>query len=259
MKQFIAKQQQKKIAELGLCPLPTPLTPIESGKILVIAPHADDETLGCGGTLALLRQKGCQVKVVFVTDSAGAGSLGKDAATIRHGESIAALAILGIDDIEHLNEPDGDFHNTPYFEDKINNLLKHFNPDWLFLPSVLDYHRDHVAVGHATLACWRKYTKPCRAFVYEIWSPLPATNIVDISSVIDLKKQAIACYELPQSHCDYLSASMGLASYRGLYLAKKDTINYAEAFIEAEKKAVWGSLLQRMLGLRVYLEKFLKK
>jgi len=259
MKQFIARRQQKKIAELGLCPLPTPLIPIENGKILVIAPHADDETLGCGGTLALLKQKGCQIKVVFVTDSAGAGSLGKDAATIRRRESIAALAILGIDDIEHLNEPDGSFHNSSCFENKIDNLLNNFNPDWLFLPSMLDYHRDHIAIGHAVLCCWRNNRSQCRAFVYEIWCPLPATSIVDISSVIDLKKQAIACYELPLSHCDYLSASIGLASYRGLYLAKKAKTNYAEAFIEAEKKAVWGNLLQRMLGLRVYLEKFLKK
>ena len=75
MKQFIAKLQQAKIAQLGLCPLPTPLTPIHNGKILVFAPHPDDEILGCGGTLALLRQKGCSIKVIFVTDGSGAGSL----------------------------------------------------------------------------------------------------------------------------------------------------------------------------------------
>ncbi len=259
MKQFIAKWQQKKIAELELCPLPTQLTPLEKGRILVVAPHADDETLGCGGTLALLRKKECQIKVVFVTNSNGAGSLGKDAITIRRRESVAALAILGIDDIEFLNEPDGNFRNSARFENKINDLLQHFSPNWLFLPSVLDYHRDHVAIGQAVLSCWHSNKTPCRAFIYEIWCPLPATKIVDISSVIGLKKQAIACYELPLSHCDYLSASIGLASYRGLYLAKKEDTNYAEAFFEAEKKPVWGNLSQRMLGLRVYLEKLLKK
>ncbi len=209
--------------------------------------------------MALLRQNECQIKIVFVTDSAGAGSLGKDAATIRRRESVAALAILGIDDIEFLNEPDGDFCNSTRFENKINYLLQHFSPDWLFLPSVLDYHRDHVAIGQAVLSCWHSNKSPCRAFIYEIWCPLPATKIVDISSVIDLKKQSIACYELPLFHCDYLSASIGLASYRGLYLAKKEDTNYAEAFIEAEKKPAWGNLMQRMLGLRVYLEKLLKE
>ncbi len=196
--------------------------------------------------------------MVFVTDSAGAGGLGKDAATVRRKESLAALAILGIDDIEHLDESDGSFHNTPHFENKINNLLKHFNPNWLFLPSVLDYHRDHVAVGHAVLTCWKNNKNQCRAFVYEIWCPLPATSIVDISSVIDLKKQAIACYELPLSHCDYLSASIGLASYRGLYLAKKESLNYAEAFFEVENKATWKNIPQKMLNLRFSLESLLK-
>ncbi len=258
MKQFIARRQQKQIAQLDLCPLPTLLTPIENGKILVIAPHADDEVLGCGGTLALLRQKGCLVKVVIVTDSSGAGSLGADAPEIRRKEADAALAVLDIDDIEFLNEPDGSFRNSPHFGNKIKNLLQEFNPDWLFLPSVLDYHRDHVAIGQAVLSCWQNHQSPSRAFIYEIWCPLPATQIVDISSVIDLKKQAISHYALPLSHCDYLTASVGLASYRGMYLAKHTNPNYAEAFIEAEKKVTWGNLPQRMLNLRVYLEKLLK-
>lgn len=183
--------------------------------------------------------------------------MGKDAATIRRRESVAALAVLGIDDIEFLNEPDGNFQNSARFENKINDLLQHFSPDWLFLPSVLDYHRDHVAIGQAVLSCWQNNNSQCRAFIYEIWCPLPATKIVDISSVIDLKKQAISQYALPLSHCDYLAASIGLASYRGLYLAKRQDPNYAEAFIEAEKKAAWGSLSQKMLNLRMYLERLL--
>lgn len=196
--------------------------------------------------------------MVFVTDSAGAGSLGADAADIRRKEALAALTVLDIDDVEFLNEPDGGFCHSPRFENKIHSLLNDYSPDWLFLPSVLDYHRDHVAIGHAALSCWQHYQGPCRAFVYEIWSPLPATRIVDISHVIDLKKQAISRYILPLSHCDYLSASIGLASYRGLYLAKKASPNFAEAFIEAEKKVAWGSLSQKMLNLRLYLESLLK-
>ena len=226
MKQFIAKQhakrRQAKIARLGLCPLPTLLTPIEGGRILVFAPHPDDEVLGCGGTLALLRQKKCAVKVIFVTDGAGAGSLGPDAPVIRRKEAAESLGILGVDDMEFLDEPDGSFRNSPRFENKVHTLLLQFNPDWLFLPSVLDYHRDHVAIGQAVLSCWQRWEGSGRAFVYEIWSPLPATRVVDISSVIELKKQAISRYVLPLTHCDYLTASIGLAGYRGLYLPRKE-------------------------------------
>lgn len=258
MKQFIARWQQAKIARLGLCPLPTLLTPIEGGRILVFAPHQDDEVLGCGGTLALLRQKKCAIKVIFVTDGAGAGSLASDASGIRRKEAAEALAVLDVDDMEFLDEPDGSFRNSPRFENKVHTLLRQFNPDWLFLPSMLDYHRDHVAIGQAVLSCWQRWDGPGRAFVYEIWSPLPATRVVDISSVIELKKQAISRYVLPLTHCDYLSASIGLAGYRGLYLPGKESLNYAEAFVEAEKKVMFGGLLQKMLDLRLYLESLLK-
>ncbi len=258
MKQFIAKWQQAKIARLGLCPLPVVLSPVEGGRILVFAPHPDDEVLGCGGTLALLQQKGCAIKVIFVTDGAGAGSLGPDAPMIRRKEATESLAVLGVNDMEFLDEPDGSFRNSPRFEKKVQTLLQEFKPDWLFLPSVLDYHRDHVAIGQAVLSCWQRGGMPGRAFIYEIWSPLPATRVVDISSVIDLKKQAISRYVLPLSHCDYLSASLGLAGYRGLYLPGKEGHKYAEAFIEAEKKVAFRDMPQIMLKLRLYLESLLK-
>ncbi len=258
MKQFIAKLQQAKIAQLELCPLPTSLVPIHDGKVLVFAPHPDDEVLGCGGTLALLRQKKCAIKVIFVTDGAGAGSLNADAPMIRRKEAAESLSILGIHDVEFLDEPDGGFRNSSNFETKIDTLLNKFNPDWLFLPSVLDYHRDHVAIGHAVLNCWHRWKSPSRAFIYEIWTPLPATRVVDITSVINLKKHAISCYALPLSHCNYLSAIIGLASYRGLFLPKQVSENYAEAFVEAEKSGYFGSLQYRMLKLRIYLERLLR-
>ncbi|MBS0299753.1 MAG: PIG-L family deacetylase [Proteobacteria bacterium] len=258
MKKFIEKWQQAKIAKLQLCPLPVPLIPIEAGRILIFAPHPDDEVLGCGGTLTLLRQKKCAVKVIFVTNGAGAGILSADALMIRRKEAAKSLAVLGVDDMLFFDEPDGSFRTSAGFEKKIRQLLQQFKPDWLFMPSVLDYHRDHVATGQAILSCWQQCGAPGRAFFYEIWSPLPATHVVDIASVIELKKQAISCYALPLSHCDYLSASIGLASYRGLYLPGKQGSNYAEAFTEIEKKTSLGGMLQKMLNLRLYLESFLQ-
>ncbi len=240
MRKFIDKLRQDRIAGLELCLLPALLTPIEQGKILVFAPHPDDETLGCGGTLALLRQNGCTVKVVFVTDGAGAGGLPDGAAAIRRKEAAAALGILGVDDMVFLDEPDGGFHNSSRFEKDVFELFDQFQPDWIFLPSLLDYHRDHVAIGQAILSCWQRWDGISRAFFYEIWSPLPATWIVDISSVSDLKRKAISFYELPLAHCDYLTAIMGLASYRGLYLSVQDRPKYAEAFVEAVKRETWG-------------------
>lgn len=220
----------------------------------MFAPHPDDETLGCGGTLALLRQNGCEVKVVFVTDGAGAGGLPEGAVAIRRKEAEAALSVLGIEDMVFLDEPDGSFRNSPRFELTVFELFQQFQPNWLFLPSVLDYHRDHVAIGQTILSCWQRWGGKSRAFFYEIWSPLPATWIVDISAMAETKRKAISRYELPLAHGDYLTANMGLASYRGLYIPGQHRPKYAEAFVEASKRGAWGGISKTMLKLRFCLE-----
>ncbi|MGX2039214.1 PIG-L deacetylase family protein [Methylocaldum sp. MU1018] len=205
----------------------------------------------------MLRRNGCEVKVVFVTDGAGAGTLPEGAAAIRRREAAAALAVLGVSDFAFLDEPDGGFHSTPRFERDITTLLQAFRPDWLFLPSVLDYHRDHAAIGQAILACWRRRQGSGQAFFYEIWSPLPATCVIDISDVADLKRSAISRYELPLAHCDYLSASLGLAAYRGLYLPGNAPRKYAEAFVAIENRGYWRGMAERMLEFRMHVERLL--
>lgn len=257
MKKFINNWRQSRIAKLRPCPLPKLLTPLDNGKVLVFAPHPDDETLGCGGTLAKLKAVGCTIKVVFVTDGGGAGGLPEGSIAIRQQEAAAALTTLGVQDWLFLDEPDGSFRNHPAFERLALEIMQAFQADWIFLPSVLDYHRDHVAIGQTLFALWQQHKTAARLFFYEIWSPLPATHVVDISSAIELKRQAIEQYKLPLSHCDYLSASIGLSRYRALYLPKQEHQQYAEAFIEAENNTPFGGIIMRLLALRICLERLL--
>ena len=257
MKKFINSRRQRQIAKLKLCPLPKPLTLINGGKVLVFAPHPDDETIGCGGTLALLRHNDCTIKVVFVTDGGGAGSLPEGSIAIRQQEAKAALTTLGLQDWLFLDEPDGSFRSHPKFEQQALEIMQQFQPDWLFLPSVFDYPRDYVAIRQTLFNLWQLHKTAKRLFFYEIWSPVPATHVVDISSVIDLKQQAISHYQLPLAHCDYLSASMGLSRYRGLYLPNQRHEQYAEAFVEAENNKSLGGIMAYMLDMRIYLEKLL--
>ena len=64
---FSNRRIQQQLAGLEACPLPQPLDLAQARKVLVFVPHPDDETLGCGGTLARLAAL-CPVKVVLVTD-----------------------------------------------------------------------------------------------------------------------------------------------------------------------------------------------
>ena len=85
---------------------------LPDGPILIIAPHPDDETLGCGGITALLKARGQAVRIIIVTDGSGASipEPRPDLASVRRKESIQAARVLGIEmeDIVFLSYKDGE-------------------------------------------------------------------------------------------------------------------------------------------------------
>lgn len=248
---FPPEQWHHTVKNWKKCPLPQQLELPKEKPVLVIAPHPDDETLGCGGTLARLKANQCQIKVIIVTDGGGAGLSEElpDVVLQRQKETENALQILGIEDIVFLAEPDGYFeHNAPFIH-QLETILDTFQPHWILTPSVLDYHRDHCAIGLSMLSLWQQRNCKERLFVYEIWAPLPATWLVDISEVYDKKLQAIQSYQIPLQHCDYQQGFTGLMMYRGLYLLK--TGRHAEAFIELKAES-WQSVVSSFYHLRAF-------
>jgi len=240
------------------CPLPKSLDLPQDANILVIAPHSDDECFGCGGTLALLKQKDCNIKVVIMTDGSKGDPLNYANGNVincRQKESIAALNILGIDDIVFLDETDGNFQYTTEIAKKLSLILDDFVADWIFLPSTLDYHRDHIAVSLSVLNVWQQRGYRERVFLYEIWEPVPATWIVNVSKVVALKQQAMQCYQLPLKYGDYSAAITAIMRYRGFYFMQQSE-QYAEAFIELEATS-WRSVLSQLFNLRSYQESVL--
>ena len=122
-------------------------------KVLVIAPHPDDETLCCAGTIMNFIEKGDKVKVVIVTDGRygapseelrGTETLVK----IRREEAMKALKLLGVEDCEFLNFEDSKVsQKSKEVEEKLAEILKSYNPDVVFAPSPFDSHPDHSEVG----------------------------------------------------------------------------------------------------------------
>lgn len=249
---FFTTWQQEVNQWKEICPLPSLLTLPKYANILMIAPHPDDEILGCGGTLALLKQRECHVKVIIVTDGKQGDPLnylaGENVATRRRQETLAALAILNIDDVEFFEQADSHYRHSVEIAQRFNELLDIFRTDWLLLPSVLDYHRDHVAISLSLLEIWQQRGWRERVFFYETWTPVLASQVVDISAVFELKKQAIACHQLPLKYCDYDAFSTGMAMYRGLYLTAPPA-RYAEAFMEL-KANTWQKTLSHLMDLR---------
>lgn len=256
MNWFTKLRWRKQIAASDLCAIPRLLEIPDGKRVLIFAPHADDEVLGCGGTMALLAQRGCQVHVAVVTDGAKGdpeNRFGGRVAALRQQEVIAALDVLGIQGVEFLGEPDGELEVTSGLTFKMASVYDRFRPDWVFLPSISDYHRDHIGVSLAGLDLWAKTGGPERLFLYEIWGGFPANRLVDITSVIEQKKLAIQEYKVPLSYLDYAGANIGLAAHRGMFLSEAQQARYAEAFIELPVAGKGTAIIDWLMQARTYV------
>jgi len=217
-------------------------------RVLVIAPHADDEAMGCAGLLARLAERDCQVHVLYMAVD-GFHHYGLDRRTSyeeRVSEIGAVTQLLGCgyeiaygdkDLIERLDTlPKRDL--VDLFEAAINE----HRPDLLLLPYGTDYDQDHVATFWAAFAATRpiaevfgKWLVP-HVMTYEMtkinWAadPLPRpVAYCDISAHLEVKQEAIRRYATqfrPSPHIRSPESVEALASIRG----KEIGVEYAEAF-----------------------------
>jgi LmbE family N-acetylglucosaminyl deacetylase len=205
--------------------------------ILVIAPHPDDESIGCGGTLHKHVRNGDHLVAVFLTSGElGLKHLPKEKAwEIREGEARKAAAILGIHHIHFLRGPDwmlGDAKET--ISEHLRPLLR--SQDWhiIYLPHPGEWHPDHKACLPILRSAWLTTSEtrapaPFPALrAYEIWTPLAEYHHVeDITSVMRVKLRAIRAHQSQNSEFDYARATLGLDAYRGAIAGR---YRYAEVF-----------------------------
>ena len=127
------------------------------GNALVIAPHPDDESLGCGGTIALLRQHGFQVHVLFVSDGTmshpnSPSYPAERLRQVREAEALDALRLLDVpvENVFFMRQKDTQVATTdsPTFADAVafvHTLLTDVKPATVLVPWRRDPHRDHRA------------------------------------------------------------------------------------------------------------------
>jgi LmbE family N-acetylglucosaminyl deacetylase len=202
--------------------------------VLVVAPHPDDESIGCGGMICLHRRRGHQVHVVFLTS----GELGMEgvsaetARSIREAEATEAAQVLEVTGLDFLRLPDdGVSANIERGARALRKVLEKQTPDLIYLPHPGESHPDHGAAlplvrtalvqgsGRAALPELRGY---------EVWSPLGCPDWTEnISPVMGRKLRAVRCYLSQLGQFRYDRAIRGLNQYRGVLAAGS---RYAEAF-----------------------------
>ncbi len=212
-----------------------------AGRVLVLAPHPDDESCGLGGTLARHREQGDPVLVLFLTDGSSGdpdGRFGADTAGVRQREALAAAEILGGLETSFYGYPDGHVVSESDLQmvaDRLAEDLLSFAPDLVYVPWEGEAHSDHAKARSAlTKALVAVQSDPAgslpRVLEYEVWSPLPADYIIDVTSTADKKRQAMLAHESQVAYTDYPHQLMGLAAHRSVYLSKSS--RYGEAFRE---------------------------
>jgi len=164
------------------------------GRILVLAPHPDDEVLGCGGVLAACAATAA-VRVWIASDGA-AGLPGPERARqaeLRAEESRRAAALLGVSDLRFAGLPDGRLGAEWTLTERIVQAIEDFDPQLVLAPSPLEHHPDHAALASA--ACAALARRPgLRALLYGINTPVPAGVLFDVSAFAAAKHAALRCF-----------------------------------------------------------------
>jgi LmbE family N-acetylglucosaminyl deacetylase len=196
-------------------------------QVVVLAPHMDDETIGCGGTLARHARAGATITVVFLTDGRhGGGSRLKGLTgealraeeekliATRKAEAQRALEKLGVQSMLFLDIEDGTLQQDSGAAPRLRTILEQQRPELVYLPYFLEQHADHLAVSTIFLEATRDSTLRMQCIGYEVWTPLFPNCFVRIDEVVEQKKQALAEYRSQLEQADYLHSGLGLNAYR---------------------------------------------
>lgn len=195
---------------------PVPFIP-KAKNVIVVAPHMDDEVIGCGGTLLRLIDAGANVHVIYVSDSSGgnAGPKGHHLSAVRREEAQRVSKYMGFSSINELGFPDGHLHqHEAAISAVVQSELRRLAPDLLFCPFPADAHSDHMATAAAVSQATSEWHGTIMA--YEVWTASFPNTVVDVSEVADRKAEAIRLYESQCDDLDYESAALGLNAWRGL-------------------------------------------
>jgi LmbE family N-acetylglucosaminyl deacetylase/glycosyltransferase involved in cell wall biosynthesis len=201
-------------------------------RVLVLAPHPDDETLGCGGSLALHAEAGDPVKILFLTNGAKGDSTGKIEKNrymaLRQGEAERACECMGVTELEFWPYEDRSLAGARGALGRMVDLLKDYRPQLVYAPSPLEIHPDHRAACFLLCDAVRGGDFSFEVAFYEVGQPICVNALVDITPVLAKKNQAISQYKSQLKERPYGEITFGLNRFRSMTLP--EGVTHAEGF-----------------------------
>ena len=212
-------------------------------KVLIVAPHPDDETIGCGGTILSHKSKGHKVYQLIMTQMSRKHGWTNKKIIARKKEIKKVSAVYKFSNIYQLNFPTCRLDSIP-FENLINEtfkIIKKINPEIIYMPCHLDVHTDHQITAKVIQACikWFRIPSIKKVLMYETISEtdfnflsldnFKPNTFVDISNFIKEKNKILNIYKSEIGKHPFprnIEAIRSLAILRGIQSGYK----FAESF-----------------------------
>ena len=178
-------------------------------RILAIAPHPDDETLGCGGALFRHKAEGDDIYWLIITGISQEGGWQKIIVKKRDNEIDAVAEKYGFSDVFNLRLPTTKMDTLPVSDliGEISNVYKKVEPDIIYMPFAYDVHTDHQIIAKALQSTlkWFRYPYINKVLMYETISETEFNFLkqstfnpnvyINISDHIDEKIETMNIYE----------------------------------------------------------------
>jgi len=214
---------------------PVLLKPPLGNSMLVVAPHQDDEIIGCGGAMLLQKITGKEVHVVFVQDGgsqhAKRGMTRHEMIRVREDEAKHVSKIMKIEEPRFLGYAILDKGSVKGIASALRKEISRVHADIVFVPFFLDYNQDHQMTNVALAEALTGFDWDLRIYCYEVWGLCVPNAALIIDSVMEEKQDLLYWYKSQTSEADYINWVTGLNMYRsGLFPA--GTCKYVECFFE---------------------------
>ncbi len=204
-------------------------------RVLVCAPHPDDEVLGCGGTIMMHAAQGDAVHVVIAFD--GLRGLAKQwPRDTRRKEAERAGLILGLQPYQFLDHPEGHVPSRAEFDAGVRQMAERIDawaPDVIYGPWPGESHVDHRTLARVLFRAAQLSGTRAEVWGYEVWTPLRADRVVEISEVWEAKTAALREYESQHGSTHLLLQAEERARSRGALFS--DHISRSEGFLRFPK------------------------
>ncbi len=218
-------------------------------KVLIIAPHPDDDVIGMGGTMAVKASEGYRFKIIYVTNGGGSTKTSsykdlsrEDLIALRKEEAKNSIVAL-VDDVKTVEQIFLGLDSSCLFEKpelytgELSKAINNNSFSEIYIPYPEDRHATHSAVASLSLGILRHNYKNAQIFAYETWDPIPVvgnTIFVDISKYYKQKLSAVSCHK---SQCSITPFDEGIIAknrYNAVFkdINSKNKMDYAEIFLK---------------------------